>query len=381
MDAADAVASLLYMRILVAGLVAGLTLCAAPAAAADTTSKLEVPEPTGRHSVGATTYHLADETRTDPWRPKSGHRELMTTMWYPTAVPHGKSAKYLTAAESEAFVDFQRDHGTPIPDDVPGDVLTGVRTHAAADVPPLPRPGGRPLVLLSPGLTLPRATLTGLATDLASKGYLVAAVDHAYESSGTSFPDGLKPCVACDATEPAAIPPVRSADVSFVLDRLTRSRGWLIDEDRIAMVGHSIGGASAATAMVADHRIDAGVNLDGTFFDPLPAAGLRKPFLMLGTTRHRPGGYDESWDAAWERLRGPRYWFTIDDTGHLSFTDTAVLANQMGLTDPHAPMSGTRATAITRAYVGAFLDRHLRGAGSSLLDGPSERFPEAHPQP
>ncbi|MQA02758.1 MAG: alpha/beta hydrolase [Streptosporangiales bacterium] len=367
------------MRILVAGLVAGLTLCAAPAAAASTTPRLALPEPIGRHSVGATAFHLVDEARTDPWRPVSGNRELMVTMWYPTAVPHGASVEYVTAAESEAFLDFQRDQGSPIPEDLPDDVLTGTRTHATAGVPPLPRPGGRPLVLLSPGFTLPRATLTGLATGLASRGYLVAAVDHAYESSGTSFPSGLKTCVACEVGEATAVPPVRAADMSLVLDRLTRNR--LVDADRVAMVGHSIGGASAATALAADDRIDAGVNLDGTFFDPLPAAGLRKPFLMLGTQRHRPGGDDESWDTAWARLHGAKYWFTVEDTGHLSFTDTAVLADQMGLTDPAAPLPGTRTTAITRAYVGAFLDRHLRGAGGSLLDGPSERFPEVHPQP
>ncbi len=47
------------------------------------------------------------------------------------------------------------------------------------------RPGvsaALPLIVLSPGFTMPRSTLTALAEDLASHGYVVAGVDHTYES-------------------------------------------------------------------------------------------------------------------------------------------------------------------------------------------------------
>ena len=67
----------------------------------------------------------------------------------------------------------------------------------------------------------------------------------------------------------------RATDARFVLDRLTAHPrfGGLIDERRTGMVGHSIGGASATEAMVTDPRIDAGANLDGTLFVPLPDGG------------------------------------------------------------------------------------------------------------
>lgn len=381
------------MRIVLAGLLAGLTVLtgtASSAAAAAPAEKsppprLSVPPPTGRLAVGSDTLHLVDDDRTDPWVPSSGARELMVTLWYPTALDLGNRTRYVTKAESEAFFAFQRAQGVPIPDDLPADVMATTRTHSRDGARPLPRIGGRPLVLLSPGFTLPRATLTGLAEDLASRGYVVAAIDHAYESSGTSFPSGLRTCVACEVAEAKDVPPVRRADASFVLDRLTgRNPAWrwsrIIDERHIAMVGHSIGGASASAAMAVDRRIDAGVNLDGTVFTPLPEDGLDRPFMLFGTQRlHHPGGEDETWDATWAKLHGPRYWFSVDDTGHLSFTDTAVLANQIGIEDPTAPMKGVRATEITRAYVGAFLDRHLRGRDGSLLDGESPRFTEVNP--
>ncbi|UUY51337.1 hypothetical protein NRK68_31375 [Streptomyces yangpuensis] len=46
---------------------------------------------------------------------------------------------------------------------------------------------------------MPRASLTGLAVDRAGRGYVVAAVDHAYASDGTTLPGG---CVlTCKAWE------------------------------------------------------------------------------------------------------------------------------------------------------------------------------------
>jgi hypothetical protein len=60
---------------------------------------------------------------------------------------------------------------------------------------------------------------------------------------------------------------------------------------------------------------------------------------------------------------------------HASFTDLALLADQVGI-DTDAVLPGTRSLAITRAYVRAFFDQHLRGQPQPLLDQPSPRYPE-----
>lgn len=64
----------------------------------------------------------------------------------------------------------------------------------------------------------------------------------------------------------------RVADVSFVLDELTAPRSiWphagLIDASSIAMAGHSAGGASAIPAMLADARICASTDIEGSTED------------------------------------------------------------------------------------------------------------------
>jgi predicted dienelactone hydrolase len=230
-------------------------------------------------------------------------------------------------------------------------------------------------VLLSPGFTVPRHTLTALGEDLASHGYVVAAVDHAYESVGAKFPGGVLPCAACGRPETISIAPItlnRATDLSFVLDELRHNP--LVDERRVAVVGHSIGGGAAATTMRADSRVDAGVNIDGPM---LPADPLNRPFLLLGTLDdHHPGGdSDPSWDAVWPQLTRDKRWLTVTDADHYSFTDLDLLVHQSGVDLP-MPLDPGRAIQLTRTYVTAFLDQHLRGIPQRLLAGPVAAFPE-----
>ncbi|MFI6124147.1 alpha/beta hydrolase family protein [Streptomyces sp. NPDC051064] len=349
----------------------------------------ELPRPTGPYAVGTDVLHLTDHDRTDPWVPEAGDRELMVSLYYPARLGRpGATAPYMSTREAEAVL-----AGRGLEDDAPAKV-SSLATHA--------RTGARtahgrfPLVLLSPGFGNPRATMTSLAEDLASRGYVVASVDHAYESLGTEMPDGrLLTCVACDKMKAAPseeaqaelgrlLSTGRASDLSFVLDRLTGHRpAWknsrVIDPGRVAVAGHSIGGSAAASAMLTDPRFDAGINMDGTFQERVPASGLdARPFMMLGTASfHFPGGEDKSWDEGYQRLDGWKRWLGVEGSGHSSFTDVPVLEDRMGVTlDPSVTLSTDRQVRITRDYVGAFLDQHLRGRPQRLLDGPTPGNPE-----
>ncbi|MFE6700359.1 alpha/beta hydrolase family protein [Streptomyces sp. NPDC057718] len=352
-------------------------------------SELALPRPTGPYATGRDTLFLTDHERTDPWVPAAGARQLLVSLHYPARPGSGgATAPYMPQEEARLML-AQRGLDDP---EWPG-LVAATRTHSRNDA--RPAPGRFPLVLLSPGFGTPRATLTGLAEELASRGYVVATADHPYESTGTELPDGrVLTCAACDEVDAqpddagrrkvlAAVSTGRAADFSFLLDRLTGPRpAWRyagsIDPHRVGMAGHSIGGAAAASTMAADRRVDAGVNLDGTFFDPVPARGLdRRPFLMLGTDPgHAPGAGDTSWDEGWDRLDGFKRWLTVRDSGHFTFTDTPAIGEQLGIVDPDAPLSAARSTTITRAYVTAFFDRSLRGRPARLLEGPTPAHPE-----
>ncbi|MFG2985697.1 alpha/beta hydrolase family protein [Streptomyces sp. NPDC048258] len=332
---------------------------------------LVLPAPSGHHPVGRATVHLKDENRADPWVPAE-KRELMVSLWYPAAKPSDTPAPYMTAEESEQYVAAG---GL----DLPADLFTKVTTHSTVDARPSKVRGGLPLVILSPGFGMPRATLTGLAEEFAARGYAVAGIGHNYEADGISFPDGrTTSCLACADKDYPKVGAVRAEDISFVLDELTGARpawkhGAPIDPDRVAVVGHSAGGFSTIPAMLRDPRVKAAVNMDGNFRF-LNDTPLDRPFLMLGQPSHIPGGTDPTWDETWTELTGWKRWLSVDDTGHLSFTDLAPLAKQLGM--PLQRLDGDRADAITRTYVTAFVDTHLRGRNTPLLDGPTARFPE-----
>ncbi|TCC54077.1 alpha/beta hydrolase [Kribbella capetownensis] len=345
---------------------------------------LSLPEPTGPCPVGTTSLWLTDASRPDPWAAGVNTRELMVSLWYPAAPSDGRRAWYMTPAESEILIASARITG------LPPDALSTVRANAVVDATPAGRQRSLPLVLLSPGFTNPRSTLTALAEDLASHGYVVAGIDHTYESDATAFPDGrVTTCLARQAPRPGRNEKVvagRTADVCFVLGELTGAHpAWpgagLIDTSRIAMAGHSIGGAATISAMLADWRIRAGVDMDGATRARIPAEGLSRPFLFMGTqasyTPGTPGRKSSviTWERDWKLLTGWKRWVLVEGAIHASFTDLVLLADQAGIY-VGAGLSGARSLDISSAYVRAFVDQHLRETPQALLDRPSPRYPE-----
>jgi dienelactone hydrolase len=365
------------MRTLAVATALTVALVSAPAASADPTT-LALPTPTGRQPVGVTSLYLKDTSRPDPWVDTVPYRELMVSVFYPTNTTNGTTKQYMTPVESERYMSR-----LDLPD-VPLDVMSTVRTNAVVNARPVGRRHSAPLVVLSPGWTQPRATLTSWAEDLASHGYVVAVIGHTYENRAQTFPDGrVTECAACEVDELPGfwekLAQGRAADTSFVLDELLRAKRFdLIDPKRIGMTGHSAGGAITTQAMLADSRIKAGADIDGSVHVPIPDSGLSRPFMFMGSADNyvpgQPGPYDD-WEADWLHLTGWKRWIMVAGTAHASYTDLGVIADGLGV-DLGASVSGERAVAITRAYVRAFFDQHLRCKPQPLMAAPSASYPE-----
>ncbi|MFC9792985.1 alpha/beta hydrolase family protein [Streptomyces sp. NPDC127584] len=341
-----------------------------------------LPAPTGPHTVGATSMYLQDLSRPDPWVPDVPSRELMVSLWYPAARAAGPRAPYLTRTESAYAL-----AGARVP--VAPDALSAVRTHAFVDAPLHPDLRDLPLVVLSPGFTRSRATLTSLGEDLASHGYVAVAIDHTHETAATVFPDGRVAAFALGtgwARTPEfwrAVKTGRARDVSFVLDRLLGcDPPWAgasrLSPGRIGMAGHSAGGAAVIAAMVADTRIRAGCNVDGSTDALIPATGLDRPFLFLGRDgQYAPGDGPaaDTWARDWPLLTGWKRWLVVAGAKHPSFTDLGLLADQFGV-PLGAAAPGLRVMEITRACLRAFCDRHLRDVRTAPFDHLHGEHPE-----
>jgi predicted dienelactone hydrolase len=386
---------------------AGLLPATAAAAAPSTRVRIPLPAPTGRHRIGTTALHLIDHSRPDPWVPSAPYRELMISIWYPARPSLHPLAAYMAPG---AAAHYDQVLAGPIEKYRLGVVdWAGTPTHARLHAPAVDGDGGRPVVLYGPGGGNPRTLGTALVEELAGHGYVVVAIDHTYEASEVEFPDGR---VALDRRPDdhtrGQCAAVRVADTRFVLDTLAAlaaghspdaggrplppGLGGSLDLTRIGMVGYSAGGFAAAETMLVDHRIAAGVNLDGRLLDDddpvvlgrVAELGLDRPFLQVATPGHTRDS-DVSWAAFWTHQRGWRRELRLERSTHLSLCDLQVaipaLADVMGLTRDEitaavGSVDPVRSVTAQRAYLTAFFDRHLRGRPGTLLDRPSPRFPE-----
>jgi hypothetical protein len=96
------------------------------------------------------------------------------------------------------------------------------------------------------------------------------------------------------------------------------------------MAGHSLGGDATSATMLADTRVKAGINLDGTINATLPATGLGdRPFLLMGSQSDHSPAKDHTWPV----LNGWNCWLTVAQA-HDSFTDLSIAASKAGCRIP-----------------------------------------------
>ncbi|WP_433854443.1 hypothetical protein [Streptomyces kronopolitis] len=227
----------------------------------------------------------------------------------------------------------------------------------------------RPVLLYSPGGGDPRTLGTGLAEELASRGYVVVTIDHPGDGSEVEFPRGragrqqVRTTVfrGNPRTDPKLFRTVvatRLADIRFVLDQLAllaagrnpdalgrplpEGLGRALDPRRVGIYGHSVGGTTAAQAMYEDRRIGAAVNLEGFLDDaperpgrpgqllPVARYGVDRPLLLLGTDGfpERPA-LEPSWSAVLAHRRGHTRRRRLAHATHGVFTDYAAFAPQL----------------------------------------------------
>ncbi|MDI5978963.1 hydrolase [Amycolatopsis magusensis] len=324
-------------------------------------TKRALPRPSGPHTPGRVALRLVDWSRPDPWVPDQPFRELMVSLWYPSA-GGGRPARYLGQGAA----------ATASTDDLD---LTAIDLHSVDGAAVL-RGEKRPVLVFSPDLGSPRDFHTSLVEDLTSHGYVVVTIDHTYETA-VDFPGGR---IAGRRAAKQAHLEARVEDVQTVLAKLTslaegRIPGdgilppWLgsvLDLGRLGVFGHGAGGGTTAEAMYRDIRLRAGVVLDGA---PLPSTGGHdRPILLLGSEGAQTP------EAFWARHRGWKRELKVLGTTPLSFTDYEPLLPH----DPArlGPTSPGRVVTATRTHLRAFFDLHLRRRPTRLFDGPLSRCPE-----
>ncbi|PMD61331.1 PAF acetylhydrolase family protein [Hyaloscypha bicolor E] len=348
------------------------------------------PPPTGSYNTTLLISELTDDARLDPFAPTKQPRRLMISVFHP--ISPAECSPYLTldlnpitaAFEDAALAQFGVQPGT-------FESLDLQVCHSRANPHHLSTSRNYPLVLFSPGLAGTRLFYNAIAQQLASRGYTVVTIDHAYDASIVTFPDNSTILAANITTEAQILLDLdaRVKDVSFVLDKLSEpsttariipSLACRLDVSNTGIIGHSLGGATAATAMLRDSRFIAGINLDGSFWGDVIQKGLDKPFLMLA----HEGKIDPTWEAIWPNLTGWKRELMLAGSAHNTFTDLPDVVDVLGIrrslppeaTDLLGTIGGARGFEVITTYVEAFFDFVMKGESSALLDKPSKSFPE-----
>ena len=341
------------------------------------TNSATVPAPTGKSVVGTRVLRFVDSRRQDPYAADGSRRELAVRLWYPVSSLSNEPCRAAEYTSPRVWNYFAQLVGVPA---FPVATNSCQEAEIAA--------GPHPLVLFTPGYTGTSSDYSFLTEDLASRGYVVAVIDHTYEATAVEFPgrqilrsrvgSHLGQTLVRDRHSVEFALDARTKDLTFVLAELARlnsQRGspfaGKLDLAKIALAGHSLGGLTALVSGVSDPHVKAMILMDPLLPDVLPGR-TAKPLLILAADR-------KQWAAnecrLWSNLSGPRLAVSLQETEHVAFSDWIWLtkdAVQAGTMGPQKTMSAIR------DYVGAFLETNLRGEPQdSLLGGSSASYPGA----
>lgn len=326
---------------------------------------------TGQYQVSKAQAILVDPNRTEPRETDGSHREVPIHFWYPD------------------------------------------------------QPGDYPFVLFDHGSFGFWESNFSTCEELASHGYVVAAVDHPYYSFFTQDTDGRMITVdpqfmqdvltvsGADASDPTSASledewmGMRDADINLVLDSVEEgaASGQLgdswhtageadasavlaalgsTDTQKIGLMGHSIGGAVAMDMARQRDDVDAVIDLDGTMLgeerledghyvynsEPFPA-----PLLVLNNEEHGKAYAEGNSDGSEyvnqyvvEHAVDART-MTFPGTAHMDFTDLPLISPFFASMAGKGSVDSREFLPQLNGIVMQFYDYYLKGTGDpSSLD-------------
>lgn len=373
-----------------AGLVGTLILLAVSTALPVLLPVPNVPTPSGPYPVGTQTFVLTDNSRRELYSGIDEPRKFMLQVWYPANpnpdMPHAPwmNDAHIFAREIAKFFDmpdFFLDH------------LKLVQTPAFQNAQLESSSSPYPVIIFSHGWNGFAAQNTGQALELASHGYVVAAVQHTYGAIATVFLDGeiaynnpnaLPDGVPENEYDQAAhiLAEQWAGDIGYSLDFLgnlvmdIRGPFWgAFDLNRVGVFGHSTGGGAAIQFCGTDSRCKSVLGMD-PFMTPVSEQvldnGISQPaFFMFsqGWVDNTGSKNNHLFKQFYANVDPSTRVIGIQGTTHYDFSDLPMLspiAPQLGL---KGPLNGERVIEITNTYLIDFFDLTLKDQPTDLFDG------------
>lgn len=362
-----------WVRLLLAAMALGLL--GAGASASILLPVFRLPPPTGPMLVGATDVQVPG--------PAGG---FTTRVWYPAQRGTGQGAAPYEQASRSVLGRYRRQ----------------VITHSDRDAAFAAEAGRAPVIVYFAGWGGRRTENTALLEDLASHGFVVAAMDDMAHVGGMDFSSagasadtlarGGRKAVAEAQMAQALLGRLGALDAADPAGRFTHRLALV----HVGLLGYSFGGSAAATLALDDPRVAAVVNMDGWMFGPAAARGVSQPYLLFSDDEPDPTRaqldspdpatrYSSRFNLAdimantGNMKRHGGWVATVAGSTHTNFNDTGFRSPLRRLTGG-GPIDPWRMQAVLRAYVRGFFTQVLLGTPSTLLQANSPAFPEVRLQ-
>ena len=260
---------------------------------------------------------------------------------------------------------------------------------------------------MAPGLYGTSSSMTLLARNLASHGYVVAGIDDpardapARNAPATDEDIRLRPfdfssAKGLEATMRRSGERVKrvASRALAVLDRLqactvaSPALRQRVELTRVGFVGFSFGGSAAVESSFMDSRIAAVVNLDGSLFGRAAEQPVKTPYLMMHSDFSREVLYDPNSPYLYDYLLDQNDLRLVEIQSNVPESHLFVVRNSFHATFGSNPspepqnllkwllLDPYRSRTIIDAYLTGFLDAYLKGDRRGLLGANNPRYPE-----
>lgn len=270
---------------------------------------------TGKYAVGTECFTIVDNTRTEVLGPGNGPRKIAVRVYYPTdklSVAGLEQAYILSDIKANALA---KAYHVKVKDQTirKGDYYENV---------PHVENQKFPLIIYNHGYNAYVECNTFLCCELASNGYIVASVGHAYEAIANEYDDGtfdlydkhinkimydsiFKTLLSQRKVLKAKGSPeelyekfntFQKKHCQYIMERIpqwaqdtmcavnalkAKYAEWIDFSAGIGATGHSMGGATAYYLCHHEKDFTCGINIDGGIFGNYEGLIMKKPFLQI----------------------------------------------------------------------------------------------------
>ena len=351
----------------------------------------QLPEPTGTYSVGYKFLEMTDSSREDPYN-QGYFRKIKITIYYPSA-----DVKKTESYGSEELLFWKRELTGPLEDkeitqkefDSICKDLKNIVSFKSYDA-SLAK-GPFPVIVFEHGFAVTAGSYQRMILDLVSHGYIVISTSHPYIADTVIFSDGSKSFIK--AERDATLFETDFQDTQFLLSNIDNIAKQIesADVDKLGIIGHSLGAATAIKTTRINSLVKAGISLDppishityeydgderivSKLDDQIEldhGSNFDKPFLHIFAEK-------SMCDPSSVSMSENNFKAVVKGTEHNSFADHSFLKDNVTVFKTKGWYLGA-GSANTLSYypelnsmIRAFFDKFLKGAQVNLMQANSD---------